>query len=171
MTTSSIHLRALEPSDLDFLYSLENDQRLWAVSNTLVPFSNYTLKEYIQHAKEDIFTAKQVRFVISTPAQQPLGFVDIYDFDPLHHRAGVGVVIDEAYRAKGLGKQALLLVEAYAFNRLQLHQLYAGVSEENTASMALFRSVGYVQYGIKKDWNFYDNRYHNEVVFQKIVHV
>ena len=63
MKESTIHLRALEPSDLDFLFTLENDQRLWTLSNTLVPFARYTLKEYIAHAKEDIFSAKQQRFV------------------------------------------------------------------------------------------------------------
>ena len=48
MNYQEIQLRALEPSDLDFLYDLENDQCLWTVSNTLVPFSKYTLKEYIE---------------------------------------------------------------------------------------------------------------------------
>ncbi len=109
--------------------------------------------------------------MISDKNTNPLGLVDLYDFDPLHHRAGVGLVINEAHRAKGLGKQALKQIDDYAFNRLQLHQLYAGVGEENTASLALFNAAGYVQCGLKKDWNFYDNRYHNEVVFQKIIHV
>ena len=104
MNPTGIHLRALEPSDLDFLYDLENDQCLWTVSNTLVPFSKYTLKEYISHAKEDIFVAKQQRFVISDEHGDPLGIIDLFDFDPIHHRAGVGLVIKESYRENGLGK-------------------------------------------------------------------
>ena len=171
MKLSEIHLRALEPSDLDFLFAQENDQALWILSNTLVPFAKYTLQEYISHAKEDIFTTKQQRFVISDKANTALGLIDLYDFDPIHHRAGVGLVIDQAHRAKGLGKQALLLLEEYAFDRLQLHQLYAGVGEENSASLALFTAAGYVQCGLKKEWNYYNHRYHNEVVFQKIAHV
>ena len=107
MNPTGIHLRALEPSDLDFLYDLENDQCLWTVSNTLVPFSKYTLKEYISHAKEDIFVAKQQRFVISDEQGDPLGIIDLFDFDPIHHRAGVGLVIKESYRENGLGKKAL----------------------------------------------------------------
>lgn len=171
MNHSGVHLRALEPSDLDFLFTLENDQALWTLSNTLVPFARYTLKQYILHAKQDIFTAKQQRFVISDKAYFPLGFIDLYDFDPLHHRAGVGLVIDQAYRGMGLGKQALQLIEDYAFNRLQLHQLYAGVGDKNSASLALFAAAGYEQCGFKKDWNYDKNGYQNEVVFQKIAHV
>ena len=171
MNHSALHLRALEPTDLDFLFALENDQRLWTVSNTLVPFSKFTLKEYIAHAKDDIFTAKQQRFVISDAQNTTMGLVDLYDFDPIHHRAGVGIVIAAPHRGKGIGKEALSLIEEVAFQRLQLHQLYAGVGEDNPASLALFKAAGYEQCGLKKDWNYYNNDYHNEVVFQKIAHV
>ncbi len=171
MNHSAIHLRALEPSDLDFLFALENDQRLWTVSNTLVPFSEFTLKEYIAHAKDDIFTAKQQRFVISDAQNNALGLIDLYEFDPIHHRAGIGLVIAETLRGKGIGKEALSLIEEVAFQRFQLHQLYAGVGEDNPASLALFKAAGYKQCGLKKDWNYYNNDYHNEVVFQKIAHV
>ena len=34
-----VYLRALEPTDLDFLYKLENDTSVWEVSGTLKPYS------------------------------------------------------------------------------------------------------------------------------------
>ena len=171
MNYSGIHLRALEPSDLDFLFALENDERLWAVSNTLIPFAKHTLQEYITQAKEDVFSAKQQRFVISDAQNTALGVIDLYDFDPTHHRAGVGLVINIAHRGNGLGRIALDLIEVYAFDRLQLHQLYAGVGENNSMSLSLFRAAGYLQCGVKKDWNYINHSYHDEVVFQKIKHV
>ncbi len=42
-----IHLRALEPKDLDFLDATENDTSFWEVSSTQVPFSRYILEQYI----------------------------------------------------------------------------------------------------------------------------
>ena len=171
VSKQSLHLRALEPSDLDFLYTLENDQDLWAVSNTLVPFSRYTLEQYIAHAREDIYSAKQQRFVLTNADQHPLGCIDLYYFDPQHHRAGVGLVIQKNYRGKGYAKVALALIEDVAFGPLQLHQLYAGVGEDNTTSIQLFQSMGYEQTGLKKDWNFHNKVYHNELIFQKIAHV
>ena len=167
----ALQLRALEPSDLDFLYALENDRALWTVSNTLVPFSAYTLKDYIAHSGQDIYTAKQQRFVLSNAEKTPLGCIDLYDFDPQHHRAGIGLVIDKAHRQKGYATIALELIEAVAFDQLQLHQLYVGVGEDNPASIRLFQSAGYRQCGRKKDWNFYRNAYHDELIFQKIADV
>ena len=167
----TLHLRALEPADIDFLYALENDQALWRISNTFVPFSKHALQAYIANAHLDIFTTKQQRFVLSDQQQTALGLIDLYEFDPVHHRAGIGIVIDAQYRGNGLAKIGLNLVESIAFTHLQLHQLYVGIAEENTPSLQLFLNNGYRQVGIKKDWNFYNNKYHDEVVLQKITDV
>ena len=54
MATPQIRLRALEPEDLDFLYTIENDVSLWNVGNANVPYSRYVLHDYIAHASNDI---------------------------------------------------------------------------------------------------------------------
>ena len=41
-------LRALEPSDLDFLYQLENDTSIWEISGTLKPYSKKVLQLYLE---------------------------------------------------------------------------------------------------------------------------
>ena len=45
----AVLLRALEHSDLDFLYKLENDESVWEVSNTSTPYSKYVLKQYLDN--------------------------------------------------------------------------------------------------------------------------
>ena len=39
LSNDIITLRALEPTDLDTLYRWENDTTLWAVSDTVAPYS------------------------------------------------------------------------------------------------------------------------------------
>ena len=60
----NICLRALEPTDLDFLYALENDTSLWQVSDTITPFSKYVLTRYLENSHRDIFEVKQMRLMI-----------------------------------------------------------------------------------------------------------
>ena len=60
----NIHLRALEPEDLDFLYEIENNESIWEVSNTQTPYSKWVLKQYLENAHQDIYEAKQLRLVI-----------------------------------------------------------------------------------------------------------
>ena len=164
-----VMLRAAEPADLDVLYRLENDQDLWHLSHTQLPFSKAVLAAYLQSASEDIYTAKQYRYIIAHEKEgDVLGCVDLFDFHPMHRRAGVGIVLLDAYRGKGIGKKALALLEEQAFGVLQLHQLYANFAPENEASQALFQSMGYSVAGVKKQWNFSNNAYHDEVMVQKI---
>ena len=105
------NLRLLEPSDLEFLERIENDTRLWKYSNTTKPFSNEVLKIYIQNAKQDIVDAGQQRFVIVDSDSNKLGLIDLFDYEPKHARAAVGVVIIEEYRGKGYAKEGLRLLE------------------------------------------------------------
>ena len=76
-------LRALEPDDLDFLFALENDPDLWAVSDTLAPVSLHALREYLAHAGADFYEVRQLRLVICE-ADEAVGTLDIFDFNPLH---------------------------------------------------------------------------------------
>ncbi|MEM9687013.1 MAG: GNAT family N-acetyltransferase, partial [Bacteroidota bacterium] len=154
LSGEQIFLRAMEPEDLEFLYELENNEAVWEVSNTITPYSKFVLKQYLENSYKDIYEAKQLRLAITGSGNEIYGLVDIYDFDPKNKRAGVGVIIiDAQHRNKGIATEALQLVISYAFTHLELHQLYANVSEDNSASIKLFSNLAFEQTGIKKDWN------------------
>lgn len=165
-----IELRALEPSDLDFLYLLENDESVWEVSNTSTPYSRFILKQYLENSHRDIYDVKQLRLVISLVSEKrPLGFIDLFDFEPKHYRVGLGVVIfSEEDRGKGFAFDALQLVCSYAFNNLNVHQVYANITDDNIKSIELFKKVGFLEAGTKKDWVFSEGKYKNEMIFQLI---
>src|ERR1043166_7160915 len=98
----TISLRALEPSDIDLLYQWENDTDSWLVSNTTTPFSRFVLEQYIATAHLDIYTSKQLRLMVCNPENKAVGCIDLFDFEPLHLRAGIGILIaDVTERRKG----------------------------------------------------------------------
>jgi diamine N-acetyltransferase len=164
-----INLRALEKEDLNFLYELENNTDVWEISGTVTPYSKDVLTFYLENAHRDIYEVKQLRLVISNTDNKPLGLIDLYDFDPKHKRAGVGIVIvNEAERNKGIGSEALSLISNYAFSALELRQLYANILEENKRSIYLFQKLGFARVGVKKDWISSNGVYKDEVLFQKI---
>jgi diamine N-acetyltransferase len=164
-----IILRALEPGDLDILYSTENNTELWYVSDTITPFSKHILKQYIQESHRDIYDAKQLRLAICLPNDSLIGFIDIFDFNSQHRRAGIGlVIIDVANRRKGYAKEALQVLINYCFSVLQLHQLYCDITEDNADSLNLFKSIGFKQIGVKKDWIYNNGAYKSVLMFQII---
>ncbi len=165
-----IYLRALEPEDLEFVYRLENDESVWEISQTQTPYSRFLIRQYLDNARQDIYEAKQLRLAICKNDNfQAIGLIDLFDFDPKNSRAGVGILIQHpANRKNGYGRQALELVTKYAFERLELHQLYANIATSNEASIALFTTFGFECAGIKKDWNFNNGGYADEALYQLI---
>ena len=141
-----IFLRALEPDDLDFIYEIENNQDIWEMSNTITPYSKFLIKQYLENAHKDIF-----------------------DFDFHNKRAGIGILIkDSVNRQKGFGADALRLLIDYCFSNLNLHQLYCNISEDNKASINLFKGCNFEKVGLKQDWNIVNGVYKNEYLFQLI---
>jgi diamine N-acetyltransferase len=166
----TISLRAPEPEDLDLLYIWENEPSIWQVSGTLAPFSRYVLKQYLENAGKDIYQAKQIRLMIQLQKNhRPVGAVDLFDFEPHHHRAGIGILIAEpSDRRQGYAREALETITEYCFTVLNLHQLYCNIAAGNAASILLFKEAGFEESGRKKEWLFDGNSYEDELFFQKM---
>ena len=165
-----IRFRALEPDDIDLLYSWENDAEIWNISNTYEPFSKYILAKYIKESQRDIYESKEVRMIIETLNGKAVGAIDLFDFDPFHFRAGVGILVhDEKDRKLGYATDALQLLCNYAADYLRLHQLFANITEDNHASIQLFKNAGFELTGTKKDWRKTADGWKDELMFQKIL--
>jgi diamine N-acetyltransferase len=148
-----IRLRALEPEDLANLYAWENNTALWEAGSLLSPCSRYLLKQYILDSGDDIYSRKQLRLMIELKSTTvAAGTIDLYDFDPHHRRAGVGILVDSPYLQQGIATEALILVTEYAFEFLHLHQLYAYIPTTNIPSQRLFERCGFQLMGVMKDW-------------------
>lgn len=148
-----ITLRALEPEDIDLLYEWENSEDNWAVSQTIAPFSKHTLAIYIRDSDRDIYEAKQLRMMITTHAGKTVGAIDLFDFDSLNLRVGIGILIHAPEdRSKGYATSALNLMVRYCFEKLGLHQIYANILTDNEVSMKLFAKAGFQLIGTKREW-------------------
>lgn len=170
MKYKDIRLRALEPEDLELLYKWENNLAYWLVSNTISPFSKYTLKRYVENSHKSIYENGQLRFMIDHIKDNvSIGTIDIFDFDPFHLRAGLGILIaNEEYRRKGYATMALKCLINYCFKTLQLHQLYCNILTTNKESIELFKKIGFESAGIKKEWIKTSDRYLDEQMFQLV---
>ncbi|TGD81327.1 GNAT family N-acetyltransferase [Hymenobacter wooponensis] len=153
LSSDLVFLRPLEAEDLDFLYALENDPAVWGVSDTLAPISRYTLRQYLDNAGADFQEVRQLRLVLCRQdIKIAVGTLDIFDFNPLHQRAGVGITVLGQYRRQGYARAALDLLLPYARQVLRLHQLYCTIAVNNLASVALFKVAGFKKVGVRREW-------------------
>ena len=164
-----INLRALEPEDLNFLYQIENNELFWEVSHTQTPFSKYILRQYLENAHLDIYESKQLRLLIEEKStNKQLGMIDLFNFNPQHKRAGIGILIHPDFQANGFASEALSLLITYAFSHLQLHQLYANITSDNSKSLSLFQKQHFIKAGVKQDWILSEGKFKDEILFQLI---
>ena len=167
----NLKLRALEPSDIDLLYEWENNEKLWYLSNTITPFSRFTLEQYVLNSHQDIYTTKQLRLMIdkkNSNQNVTIGSIDLFDFDPSNKRAGIGILIADNERNKGYASESLELLISYCFSTLQLHQIYCNISADNQVSLQLFKKHNFSSVGLKKEWIFVDNKWVDEFILQLI---
>lgn len=172
MLGPNLLLRAPEPTDIDTIFRWENDIRIWHLGNTLSPFSRFAIEQFVMNTDNDIFSSKQLRLMIdwhsSGDGTKTVGSIDLFDFDPLHKRAGIGILIDESSRKKGFASEALNLLVEYCFTILSLHQLYCNIEQNNIESIRLFTKAGFTNCGNKKEWLFRDGKWTDELMLQLI---
>jgi diamine N-acetyltransferase len=165
-----IYLRALESTDLETLYVSENNLKIWKVSNTITPFSKTILELYLETAHQDIYSTKQLRLMIClNDTNEAVGTIDLFEFDPMNARVGVGVLIFEAYRKKGYALEAIELVKDYTRHTLLMNQLFCNISLSNNESINLFEKGGFQKIGVKKQWNqISKNQFEDELMYQLV---
>jgi diamine N-acetyltransferase len=170
MKGEKIFLRALELSDVQTLYVFENDTSAWNISDTTMPYSAFALEQYILEAvNSDIYASKQLRLVICECANgRPIGLIDLFDFNPKHLRANIGMLIHVNYRQNGYASEALKLLIDYAFTTLNLHQLACCITSDNIVSIKLFQKYGFILAGTKKDWLRLNDKWVDEQIYQLI---
>ncbi len=169
LANHKVKLRALEPEDVDFLFTAENDSALWEVSGTQIPFSRHLLQNYLANSHQDIYEAKQLRLVIeNAESGEKIGLIDLFDFNPQYQRAGIGILILKSFQQKGFATEALQLFIDYGFKTLQLHQIYANITIDNKQSISLFEKLNFEQTGIQKDWIKNENRFQDVLLYQLI---
>jgi len=169
LSNNNIELRAPELQDIDILYQWENDESIWYLSNTNIPFSRFDLEQFILNSNHDIYSEKQYRFmIVKTNDLKVIGCIDLFDFDPKNKRVGIGILIDGKYRNQGFATEALSLIIDYAFEQLDVHQLFCNILSSNAESLKLFKRKQFSEIGVKKDWVFLQGKYQDEILLQLI---
>ena len=165
----NIHLRALEPSDVEPMYRWENDPAVWGVSGTVAPFSREILRAFIEQQQYDIWRTHQLRLVIArNDDATAVGAVDLFDFDPLNRRAGVGVLVADGERGRGYASEALALLVEYARDVLMLNQLYCDIDTDNVACRALCSGCEFEECGVRRRWRLASDGWRDVVMMQRL---
>ena len=147
----TVHLRLMEPEDIEEIYELENASDLWQHTLPGGPRSRRMITDYVLNATGDMAVDCQARFVIEVE-DNIVGTVDLTAYDAVHQRAELGIAVKSGYRRRGYAADAIRQLLDYCRNTLLLHQVYALVQVDNKPSVNLFRKLGFQACALLPQW-------------------
>ena len=164
-----ISLRAPEQNDVDRIFLWENDPGFFEVLPYAAPLSRLQVWEYINNYDADPFSARELRMMISdNDSGDTVGYVDLFQFDPVNRRAGIAIYIDEDFRRRSYASKAIDKVCEYAASTLAAHSLWALVAIDNEPSRAMFVKAGFKPSGRLRSWIRRKSQYVDALIFQKL---
>ena len=105
--------------------------------------------------------------IIDKSSDKHIGNIKLGNIHPVHKYADIGLIIgDKNCLGKGIGTKSIQLVTDYAFNKLNLRKVIAGVYEYNIGSIRAFEKCGFKRAYVKKDTYFFEGNYIDAIVFE-----
>ena len=155
-----IYLREVRPSDVnENYYRWMNDPEVTRyLESRFYPNSMERLREYVTSKmgnRDNVFLA-----IVLKEGDRHIGNIKLGPINWIHRFADVGILIGEKdCWGKGYGTEAIRLVVDYAFRKLNLHRLTAGVYAINQASVRAFLKAGFTEEGRRKSHTYCDGQY------------
>ena len=148
--TKNVTLRMPKLLDLDQLLLWENNLDNSLFSDNPIFYTNQQIEQFLT-SDQDIFLDGQIRFMIDSSGF-PVGCVDLFEYDMVNSRAGVGIFIDEKFRKMGIASKALSSIKTICTKDYFISNLYANILHTNQSSIQLFERAGFTKNGVKENW-------------------
>lgn len=162
-------IRAMEPSDVDVLFRWENDPQQWRDGGANCrPLSRADIQAFIDNSSMDIYQERQMRLMICNVNDEPVGCVDLFDFDPFSMHAYIGILVVKSCRNQGYAAYAIDWMSRYAFDVLGMKSLCATMLSSNEISRRLFERCGFQYVGTRKQWYRIGDMMYDELIYQLV---
>jgi len=144
----AVHLVPLGPEHLAQTRAWANDPELMRLMDRARPVSESEHQEWFASLgrRDDC-----AYFAIELDDRRHVGNVWLWDIDRRHRKAELRIVVGEASaRGRGVGREAIAALTRHAFERLDLHRVYAYVLTINPPAKLAFEQAGFQVEGLLK---------------------
>ncbi len=158
-----VALRAVEESDMPAIARWLNDPAVtYYLFYGQLPMGSEAVREMIRaqiaSRMNVVFTACDRKTGI------PIGLCGLYDIHLTARKAEFRILVGERrFWGKGYGTEITELLTFYAFDRLNLHRVWLGVTSENKGAIRAYERAGYVHEGALRDDIYRNSRYYHTV--------
>jgi len=162
LTGRKVLLRAFRESDLGVLYRIFAELDTWAARSRRAP-QPLTLEAFRDWYVPMAAGPDGAEFVIEAGAE-PVGRCGLFGEDRLVHVAEVGIDLLPEARGRGYGTDAMRLLVDFGFRARNLQRVQLETLAGNSAALASYRKVGFVEEGVLRRHAWVDGAYVDTVV-------
>ncbi len=168
---SRIMLREYKREDFQHIRKWVNESEV--VDNLSDVFLHAQTQEMTEQFLTSVLKGEQqnaYHFVIADLKNEAyIGQIDLTKVDWKNRWAEMGIVIgDQENREKGLGREAIGLLQEFVFNRLNLNRLQLAVHAYNTRAYACYIKSGFKEEGRLRE-SFYINGQYSDRILLSIL--
>lgn len=160
-----VYLRPLLKSDINLTYlSWINDPEVTKYMETgRFPVTMEQLEKYYEKMTN---SPNHVIFaVIETETDKHIGNIALNDINWIHSNAYLGIMIgDKESWNKGYGTEAIELITDYAFMKLNIMKVSAGMYAKHDASIRAFEEAGFEKEAELRKELYLNNTYRNKII-------
>ena len=144
-----IILRKIILSDIDSLYEIYSNERLFVHSPNMLKKNKDTVANMIGHFERD-FNKQKMIFLGIAENDNPdyiVGVAEIFDYDRIVNMVTIGYRLNDRFWGKGIATKTVKAMTDYLFNNIGINRIQAFVMPENTKSLDVLRRNNYVEEG------------------------
>ncbi|RLT27997.1 MAG: N-acetyltransferase [Chloroflexi bacterium] len=149
-----VRLRALEPTDVEAIWSWHQDHELHVLDGWLYPASRGQIAEWLHGVGEPGF--RDASFGIETEQGTLIGYVRLKRGSAEHRSADFGIAIAREHWDQGYGTDATRTMVRFGFEEMGLHRIELDVSVENPRAQHVYEQCGFRVEGVAREarWRF-----------------
>lgn len=147
--SAELTLRKIQESDLDSLFEIFSNERLFQHSPALSTQNRKTLANRIGHFERDFYKKKYILLGIclNKDSDVVVGTVEMFEYSKAVNMMTIGYRLNERYWGKGIATKAVQAMTEYLFNEIGINRIQAFVMPENVKSQNVLLRNGFV-----KEW-------------------
>ena len=147
--TEEITLRKIIPSDIDSLYEIYSNERLFVHSPNMLKKNKDTVANMIGHFERDFNKQKMIYLGITTNDNPDfiVGVAEMFDYIRDVNMITIGYRLNDRYWGKGIATKTVKAMTDYLFNDIGINRVNAFVMPENIKSLDVLRRNRFVEEG------------------------
>lgn len=150
IVAEEVTLRKIVPSDLDSLFEIYSNEKLFQYSPVMLKKNKDTVANMIGHFERDFHKRKEIflGICLNSDPNNIVGVAEMFDYSSDVNMITIGYRLNDRYWAKGIAAKTVKAMTDYLFKDIGINRIQAFVMPENIKSQQVLQRNGFVKEGI-----------------------